>query len=92
MHKDTVKNKYGILEPNEYASEFPIDEIDALIVPGLAFTLDGRRLGYGGGYYDRLLSMDSFTAYAIGFCFKFQIIRDLPTETHDRKVDNIITD
>ena len=92
LYKDTVKNKYGILEPNEHACEFPTDEIDALIVPGLAFTVDGRRLGYGGGYYDRLLSIESFVACTIGFCFKFQIIKDLPTEIHDRKVDYIITD
>ena len=92
LYKDTKKNKYGILEPNEYACEVSIDLLDALIVPGLAFTVDGKRLGYGGGYYDKLLSMKSFKAFAIGFCFKFQIIKDLPTEIHDRKVDYIITD
>ena len=92
LYKDTEKNKYGILEPNEYACEVIIDLLDALIVPGLAFTADGKRLGYGGGYYDRLLSMKDLNAYTIGFCFKFQIIKDLPTETHDRKVDYIITD
>ena len=92
LYKDTKINKYGILEPNEYACEVSIDLLDALIVPGLAFTLDGKRLGYGGGYYDKLLSMKSFKAFAIGFCFKFQIIKDLPTESHDKKVDYIITD
>ena len=80
------------MEPNEYASEVSIDLLDALIVPGLAFTLDGKRLGYGGGYYDKLLSMKFFRACTIGFCFKFQIIEDLPTEVHDRNVDYIITD
>ena len=92
LYKDTLKNKYGILEPNEYACEVNIDSLDALIVPGLAFTVDGKRLGYGGGYYDKLLSMESFRAYTIGFCFKYQIIKDLPTEAHDKKVDYIITD
>lgn len=80
------------MEPIDNGYEFSIDEIDALIVPGLAFTLDGKRLGYGGGYYDKLLSKRSFKAYTIGFCFKFQLIKDLPTETHDKKVDHIITD
>ena len=92
LYKDTKINKYGILEPNEYACEVSTDLLDALIVPGLAFTADGKRLGYGGGYYDKLLSMKSFKAFAIGFCFKFQIIKDLPTEIHDKKVDYIITD
>jgi len=92
LHKDTQKNKYGILEPNENACEVSVNSLDALVVPGLAFTLDGKRLGYGGGYYDQLLSMESLNAYTIGFCFKFQIIKDLPTEAHDKKVDHIITD
>ena len=92
LYKDTIKNKYGILEPNEYACEVNIGSLDALIVPGLAFTVDGKRLGYGGGYYDKLLSMESFRAYTIGFCFKYQIIKYLPTEAHDKKVDYIITD
>ena len=92
LHKDTKKNKYGILEPNDQAFEFSIERIDALIVPGLAFTLDGKRLGYGGGYYDKLLSKKAFKACTIGFCFSFQIMKDLPTEAHDRKVDHVITD
>ena len=92
LYKDTKKNKYGILEPNQHASEFSIDKIDALIVPGLAFTLDGKRLGYGGGYYDKLLSNKAFKAFSIGFCFSFQIKKDLPTESHDKKVDYVITD
>ena len=92
LYKDTKKNKYGILEPNQHASEFSIDKIDALIVPGLAFTLDGKRLGYGGGYYDKLLSNKAFKAFTIGFCFSFQIKKDLPTESHDKKVDHVITD
>ena len=92
LYKDTEKNKYGILEPNDHAREISIHELDALIVPGLAFTLDGKRLGYGGGYYDKLLSMKDLNAYTIGFCFSFQIIKDLPTETHDMRVNIVITD
>ena len=80
------------MEPNEYSCEVDIDLLDALIVPGLAFTLDGKRLGYGGGYYDKLLSNKAFKAFTIGFCFSFQIKKDLPTESHDKKVDHVITD
>ena len=51
-----------------------------------------NRLGYGGGYYDKLLSNKAFKAFTIGFCFSFQIKKDLPTESHDKKVDHVITD
>ena len=67
-------------------------EIALIIVPGLAFTRDGRRLGHGGGYYDRLLALHRPHAVALGVCFDLQIVPDIPCEPHDERVDAVITE
>lgn len=69
-----------------------LEEIDLILVPGLAFTPGGHRLGRGRGYYDRLLSRpDLANAYKIGICFPFQLVRHLPVEPHDIMMDAVIT-
>lgn len=62
---------------------------DMIIVPGLAFTKQGDRLGYGAGYYDTFLAQrpDAFTA---AVCFSGQLLPVLPVEAHDRSVDRVI--
>ena len=55
----------------------------AWLIPGLAFTRDGGRLGYGGGWYDRLLKRAAKRAPKIGIAHGFQIVDELPTEPHD---------
>jgi 5-formyltetrahydrofolate cyclo-ligase len=67
-------------------------EVSLILVPGLAFTRDGRRLGRGGGYYDRLLAQHRPHAIALGVCFDLQIVEDLPCEPHDEKVDAVVTE
>ncbi len=67
------------------------EEIDLMVVPGVAFTPDGRRMGRGKGFYDRYLSQDGFRAHTVGVCFEVQIIEDMPTEPHDRTLDKIIS-
>lgn len=70
----------------------PLSQIDLILVPGLAFTLDGHRLGRGGGYYDRLLAVLPSRAARIGVCFSFQVVPGLPMENHDELVDAVVTD
>lgn len=79
----------GILEPIDGC---PIAEHEnaLLIVPGLAFTKKGERLGYGGGYYDRFLSAGGNYA-AVGLAYPFQIIDKIPMDAYDRRVDYIMT-
>ena len=60
------------------------------IVPGLAFTRDGFRLGYGGGWYDRLLSKASPSAPRIGVAYSFQIVDSLPVEPHDIMLTGVV--
>lgn len=82
---------FGLYEPNPTQTiEMKADEIDLLIVPGLAFTREGYRLGFGGGYYDRFLMDYHRATYSLAFTE--QIVDILPIERHDLPVDKIITD
>ncbi len=67
----------------------PFDLVEFVIVPGLAFTPDGYRLGYGGGFYDRFLSL--VQAPNAGVCFAEQIVPELPVEAHDVRVQRVIS-
>ena len=66
--------------------------LDAVIVPGLAFTTDGRRLGQGGGHFDRFLPRLPAACVTIGVCFHEQLVADLPTSAHDVHVHYVVTD
>jgi 5-formyltetrahydrofolate cyclo-ligase len=65
--------------------------LDVVIVPGLGFTPDGRRLGQGGGHYDRFLGRLPPDTRTIGVGFAEQLLDDLPTEPHDHRVHHVIT-
>ena len=78
-----------LYEPSDRAEILP-DNIDLAIVPGLAFDHLKNRLGYGKGYYDRLLcEMD---AYKIGVCFRFQVFDKIPYTNTDVKMDLIVSE
>lgn len=87
--KDLVKGAFGILEPNGMCQK--ACEKDApVLVPGLAFTAAGQRLGKGGGYYDRFLAGEPLHR-RIGIAYGFQLTKLLPEEPHDMRVQEIIT-
>jgi 5-formyltetrahydrofolate cyclo-ligase len=65
--------------------------LDVVVVPGLAFTPDGRRLGQGGGHFDRFLARLGDGCVRIGVAFDEQLVDDLPTSAHDIAVDVVIT-
>jgi 5-formyltetrahydrofolate cyclo-ligase len=67
-------------------------EVDLFLVPGLAFTSHGSRLGRGGGFYDRLLPRRSPRSTALGVCFALQLVETVPHEPHDQRVDAVITE
>lgn len=81
---------FGIMEPIA-ATPISPSEIDVMIVPGVAFTRKGARLGRGKGFYDKYLSHSSFRAYTIGICYPCQIVEELPTEPHDKILDKVVT-
>ena len=82
--------KSGIPEPDAHAPVPPPESIGAFVVPGVAFTRNGARLGYGGGWYDRMLAL-SPQAAKIGACFPCQLAPELPCERHDWKMDAVAT-
>ncbi|MFZ9629751.1 MAG: 5-formyltetrahydrofolate cyclo-ligase [Ilumatobacteraceae bacterium] len=78
---------FGVSEPQGPALD--PSEVDFVVVPGLAFTPDGRRLGYGGGFYDRFLP--TVSAPNAGVCFTEQLLDEIPTEPHDIRVQRVIS-
>ena len=80
----------GVREPVGNAI-VPIDAIAAMLVPGLAFDAAGRRLGRGGGFYDKFLGALPPQVLRVGVCFDEQIIEGVPVEGHDRRVHLIVT-
>lgn len=68
------------------------DRIDVVVVPGLAFTAGGARLGQGGGWYDRVVATLRPDCLSIGACFSEQLVTELPVEAHDIVLDIVATD
>lgn len=67
-----------------------LEELDLVLVPGVAFSPAGGRLGRGGGFYDRLLCAPQLRARRIGICFDLQLFQELPLEAHDREVEEVL--
>ena len=87
--RDLSPGAYGILEPKE--AEVYQDEASALcLVPGLAFSANGARLGYGKGYYDTFFAQHP--VLKLGLCYDFQLVPQVPTQPHDVRMDGILTD
>jgi len=88
-----VPSIYGILEPEpgSYRIVEP-EEIDLFVIPGIAFDERGYRIGYGLGYYDKLLARVVNKAYIIAPAFEIQIVGFVPVDHHDVRVDKIITE
>jgi 5-formyltetrahydrofolate cyclo-ligase len=91
--KDLVPGPRGVAEPNPARCKpVPLQKIDIAIIPGLAFDEKGARIGSGHGYYDRFIPDLPATTRKVALAFEEQIIPQVPTESHDKHVDIIITD
>ena len=88
---ELIAGPFGLAQPSEHAPRAARDSIDAVIVPGVAFDECGRRLGYGGGYYDRLLPTLRLDCLRIGIAFDEQIVSDIPVDEHDALVHIVVT-
>ena len=86
------QGSFGIPEPHLGRVITDYSVLDLAIIPGVAFTMEGKRLGRGKGYYDRLLNKPSFSGvYKLGICYPFQLLPELPTSSHDVSLDEILT-
>ncbi len=88
---DLVPGKFGISEPSESCREAVYTDRTVCIVPGLAFTELGGRLGHGGGFYDRFLQKNS-GIFTIAPVYEALIAQELPLLEHDIKMDMIVTE
>ena len=79
--------KFGIREPDSKQS---VQHLDTIVLPGLAFTQTGVRMGHGAGFYDRFLKEAPVETVKIGVCFDFQVIPNIPREEHDINVDLLV--
>ena len=84
-----VSGAFGIMEPKGGDTVLP-HEIDVVLVPGVAFTKSGARMGRGKGFYDKYLSQKEFRGLKIGVCYNEQIVDELPVEPHDVRMDSVI--
>ncbi len=88
--KDLVEGKFGIKEPKK--ADTPMEHIEVFVVPGIAFDFDGYRLGFGKGFYDKLISRKRAHQCFIGVCYEFQLLERLPRDIWDEKVDIVVTE
>lgn len=93
LRKDLKSGSFGILEPEiSRCKEADVNEIDLAIVPGLCFDMNFSRIGYGGGFYDKILGKLGKGVKKIALAFDLQIISNVPSCSHDKKVDIILTE
>ena len=92
FEKELRENQYGIKEPySPYIRPVKPQDVQLMVLPGVAFDPSGNRIGFGKGFYDKLLSRSPM-AVLIGLAFDFQIVESIPSENHDIKMHKIITE
>ena len=90
--EDLIRGSFGILEPAPHLTTVStMADADVILVPGLAFTREGLRLGRGRGFYDRTLATLPRSVLRVGVCFAPQLLEELPVEVHDQKVDLVLS-
>lgn len=90
---DQLKNGYfNILEPDESCPPIDSNNIDLILMPGVAFDRQGGRLGYGAAFYDRFLTNMNKQVDKIALAYHFQVIDRIPMDEHDVRIDGIVTE
>jgi len=86
-----IRHRWGMFEPDPALPVIEPEQASLILVPGVAYTRAGYRLGYGGGYYDRLLSAPGHPP-ALGVCFEALLLEEIPRQAHDLPVDFVVTE
>lgn len=86
----TRRTRHGLREPD--GEHVPIERIDLVVVPALAYDRQGNRLGRGGGFYDRFLARPGLAAHSCGLAFSIQVVEELPVHPNDYPVRVLVTD
>lgn len=86
----TELTRQGYKQPPLHTPAVSLEKVDAVLLPALAFDIFGTRLGYGGGFYDRLL--ESYTGLMVGMTYEAFLWQKLPAESHDKRVSYIATE
>ena len=92
LSRDLVPGRFGIPAPRDGLEPVSPSVFDCVVVPGSAFDLRGRRCGYGGGYYDGLLSQTRADCHRVAPAFEAQLVDEVPQEPHDLPVHLIVTE
>ncbi len=94
LRHDVAPGLWGIREPapERCVKEEALGTVDFILVPGVAFTREGARLGYGGGFYDRLLAHMPDRPALVAGAFSLQVVPEIPQEPTDRKVEWLVTE
>jgi 5-formyltetrahydrofolate cyclo-ligase len=92
LASDVEAGYRGIPEPRADCPPVTLESIEFVLTPGVAFDREGRRLGYGGGYYDRLLPLLPAAACRVGGAFEVQIVARVPAAPHDACVQYVVTE
>ncbi len=87
-----VVHPMGMPEPPPESEVVALDQIDLVLVPGVAFDQTGARLGFGGGSYDRVLNRLKPGSVRMGVCYRFQVVESVPCSEHDVMMDQLVTE
>src|SRR3954468_16375934 len=92
LNGDLVAGVWGIPEPAPRCTIVDPKNVEFMLVPGVAFSPSGARLGYGGGYYDRLIASLDARTICIAAAFHLQVVAELPEAPHDQRVSAVLTE
>jgi 5-formyltetrahydrofolate cyclo-ligase len=94
LEHDVAPGSWGIREPvaERCIKEEAPGTVDFILLPGVAFTREGGRLGYGGGFYDKLLAQMPHRPALVAGAFALQVVQEIPQENTDRKIEWLVTE
>jgi 5-formyltetrahydrofolate cyclo-ligase len=94
LEHDVAPGSWGIREPvvERCIKEEALGTVDFILLPGVAFTREGARLGYGGGFYDKLLAQMPHRPALVAGAFALQVVQEIPQEKFDRAVEWLVTE